>query len=314
MKTSSWVDKFKNFSFVLPALLIFSVFWIYPLIYTFYLSLFSGDAISPLKFVGLANFKEIIFYDKDWWRSMFYGGYITFFALTFQNILAFALALCVDKAIKTGKIYRVIFFILPVLSEIIIGLLMKELLISSPGNPGILNMWLKQLGLGFMAHDWLGSGVIMHLRLGAFDVKITDALMTTALAHSWKGFGWAFVILLAGLQTIPEQLYEAARIDGANAGQVFFKLTLPLLMPVISMVVVLTILGSMQAFAMILALTSGTGGLTEVPVMRIYNHLRVQVGLACAEGVILGIVLISVSFAMLEVSKRIRKRWGVLPT
>jgi ABC-type sugar transport system permease subunit len=84
-------------------------------------------------------------------------------------------------------------------------------------------------------------------------------------------------------------------------------------MPVIAMVLVLTILGTMQAFAMILALTRGAGGLTEVPVMKIYNHLRGnQVGLACAEGVILGIILIAVSFTMLHISKQVRKRWGVV--
>jgi ABC-type sugar transport system permease subunit len=228
---------------------------------------------------------------------MYNAGFITFWALTFQNMLAFALALAVDKATRTGKIYRVIFFILPVLSEIIIGLLMREILIS---DPGILNQWLDKSGLGFISTDWLGRNKV---------------LLTTALVHCWKGFGWAFVILLAGLQTIPEQLYEAARIDGANSWQTFRKVTLPLLTPVVAMVLVLTILGTMQAFAMILALTRGAGGLTEVPVMRIYNHLRgSQVGLACAEGVVLGIMLILISFAMLYVSKKIRKRWGVVPT
>jgi len=296
-ETNSFTDKFKNFSFVLPAFLIFSIFYIYPFIYTFILSFHRGDAISSLEFVGWTNFKEVLIFDKAWWHSMYNAGFITFWALTFQNILAFALALAVDKATRTGKIYRVIFFILPVLSEIIIGLLMREILIS---NPGILNQWLKNSGLGFIATDWLGKNSV---------------LLTTALVHCWKGFGWAFVIILAGLQTIPEQLYEAARIDGANFWQTFRKVTLPLLTPVIAMVLVLTILGTMQAFAMILALTRGAGGLTEVPVMRIYNHLRgSQVGLACAEGVILGIMLITISFTMLYVSKKIRKRWGVLPT
>ncbi|MDD5584668.1 MAG: sugar ABC transporter permease [Candidatus Omnitrophica bacterium] len=294
MKTST-ADNVKNFSFVLPALAIFSVFYLYPFLYTFILSFQRGDAISSLQFVGWANFREVLFYDKAWWRSMYNGVYITFWALTFQNILAFFLALAVDKATRTGNIYRVIFFILPVLSEIIIGLLMREILIS---EPGILNLWLKKSGLSFLAHDWLGTN---------------SALLTTALVHSWKGFGWAFVIFLAGLQTIPEQLYEAARIDGANWWQTFFKVTVPLLMPVIAMVIVLTVLGTMQAFAMILALTRGAGGLTEVPTMRIYNHLRGnQVGLACAEGVILGIILIVVSRIINSISKEIRRRWGVL--
>jgi len=289
--------KLTDFSFVFPALLIFSIFYIYPFIYSFILSFQQGDGIYFTKFVGFANFNEILFHDKEWWRSMYNGGFITFWALTFQNILAFALALGVDKAIKTGKIYRVIFFILPVLSEIIIGLLMREILIS---NPGILNQWLQKLGMGAIAQDWLGKNSV---------------LLTTALVHCWKGFGWAFVIFLAGLQTIPEQLYEAAKIDGAGTLQSFFKITLPLLMPVISLIMVLTILGTMQAFAMILALTRGAGGLTEVPVMRIYNHLRgSQVGLACAEGIVLGAILISISFCMFNISKWIRRRWGVLPS
>jgi len=297
MKPYSLREKVVNFSFVLPALAIFSIFYIYPFFYTFILSFHKGDAISTLKYVGLANFKEVLFYDKDWWRSMYNGAFITFWALTFQNILAFLLALGVDRATRTGRIYRVIFFILPVLSEIIIGLLMREVLIS---EPGIFNQWLEKLGLGFLVQDWLGKERV---------------LLTTAIVHCWKGFGWAFVILLAGLQTIPEELYEAAKIDGANSIQAFFRITLPLLMPVIALVLVLTILGTMQAFAMILALTRGAGGLTEVPVMRIYNHLRGnQVGLACAEGVVLGIILMAVSFTMIYLSKRIRRRWGVLPS
>lgn len=297
-KINSPSDTFKNFLFCFPALLLFAIFYIYPFFYTFVLSFARGDAISSLTWVGFSNFKEVLFYDKAWWRSMYNGGFITFWALTFQNLLAFSLALAVDKAKRVGNIYRVIFFILPVLSEIIIGLLMREILLI---RPGIFNKFLSSLGFQGAANiDWLGHKYV---------------LLTTALVHSWKGFGWAFVIFLAGLQTIPEELYEAARIDGASAWDVFLKITLPLLMPVIALVFVLTILGAMQAFAMILALTRGAGGLTEVPVMRIYNHLRGnQVGLACAEGIVLGIILVAVSFSMLKVSRLIRKRYGVLPT
>ncbi len=284
-----------SYSFIFPAVFLFTIFYIYPLFYTLWLSLHRGDAISYMKFVGLANFQEILFQDKDWWRSIYNAGFITFWALTFQNILAFVLALGVDKAIRLGKLYRVVFFILPILSEIIIGLLMREILLS---EPGIFNKLLSNVGLGFVIRDWLSSG---------------NVLLTTALVHCWKGFGWAFVIFLAGLQSIPAQLYEAARVDGANAWQSFLKVTLPLMIPVTAMVFVLTILGTMQAFAMILALTRGAGGLTEVPVMRIYNHLKDgQVGFACAEGVILGALLVFVSFVMFKFSKAVREKYGVL--
>jgi len=295
MTNHSLKDKTVNFSFVFPALFIFSIFYLYPFFYSFIISFHKGDMIYYSKFAGMANFREILFHDKDWWRTMYNSVFITFWALIFQNTLAFVLALGVDKAIKTGKIYRAIFFILPVLSEIIIGLLMREILIS---NPGIFNQWLEKVGLGFFAQDWLGKERV---------------LLTTSLVHCWKGFGWAFIIFLAGLQTIPEQLYEAARIDGASYLQSFFKITLPLLMSVVALVLVLTVLGTMQAFAMILALTRGAGGLTEVPTMRIYNHLRGnQVGLACAEGIVIGIILFSVARILFLTSKKIRKRWGVL--
>ena len=293
-------DKFTSSAFIWPALLIFSIFYIYPFLYTFILSFQEYDFISAPQFVGFANFQEVLFGDREWWPSMYNGAFITFWALSFQNILAFALALAVDKVLRLKKFYRVVFFILPVLSEIIIGLLMKQLLISEPVGRDVFNQLLGKMGLGFLAHDWLGTDRVR---------------LITSLVHCWKGFGWAFVILLAGLQSIPEQLYEAARIDGANAWHSFTKITIPLVMPVITLVIVLTILGTMQAFAMILALTGGAGGLTEVPVMRIYNHLRFSlVGLACAEGVVLGVVLIMISFTMFFISKKIREKYGVLPS
>lgn len=292
-------SQFQNFSFILPALIVFSIFYVYPFFYTFILSFQDYDFISNKgTFIGFANFKEVLFGEKEWWHSMYNGAFITLWALTFQNILAFLLALWVDKVIRMKKFYRVVFFLLPVLSEIIIGLLMKQLLSSEPVGRDVLNRWLTNIGLGSLAQDWLGPDRV---------------LLTTALVHCWKGFGWAFVILLAGLQNIPEHLYEAARIDGANAWRCFWHITLPLLLPVIALVIVLTILGTMQAFAMILALTGGAGGLTEVPVMRIYNHLRFRlVGLACAEGVVLGVILIAVSFTILFISKKIRAKYGVL--
>lgn len=293
---NSFRDKLTNFSFVLPAVVIFSVFWIYPFFYTFFVSMHETDGISSSTFVGLKNFIDI-FEDTDqtWWSSLSNGFYITLWALTFQNIIALMLALAADKVIRLKQFYRVVFFILPVLSEIIIGLLMQQFLSSDPPGRNVFNHLLEKLGLGFRDYKWLGP---------------QKAIIVTALVHCWKGFGWAFVIFLAGLQSIPEQLYEAARIDGAGAWQSFCKITIPLLMPVLTLVIVLTILGTMQAFAMILALTRGV---VIVPVMKIYNHLRLQfVGLACAEGLVLGIILVTVSFTMFFISKKIREKYGVL--
>lgn len=290
---SSLKERISNFSFVFPALIIFSIFYIIPFIFTFWAAFYSGDFISASKWIGLGNFLEIFLHDRQWWKSLWNAGYITLWALTLQNLLAFLLALGVDRSIRAQNVYRMIFFLLPILSEIIFGSFGK-LLFSS--TPGVLNSMLRNIGLGNLVREWLSSPQL--------------ALNACAFLHCWKGFGWAFIILLAGLQTIPEELYEAARIDGANCFQIFFKITLPLMIPVIILVIILTILGSMQGFALIWAFTGGApAGATEVPVMRIYTQLTDagRGGYSCALGIVLGIILVIFSFSFLRISKRLKK-------
>jgi len=206
----------ENYLFVLPAVAIFAIFYIIPFIWVFQLGLYNWDGILPTKtFVGLNNFKEIFTQDKIWWQSMLNAGYITLIALTFQNALAFALAWACDRQIRLKNFYRVIFFIPPVLSEVVVGFVWRWIL---DGNYGLLNHALINLGFPQLVHHWLSDP--------------NTALTTVAVVHCWKGFGWGFLIFLAGLQTIPRQLYEAARVDGANAWQCFKNITFPLMIPV----------------------------------------------------------------------------------
>ncbi|MDD5156010.1 MAG: sugar ABC transporter permease, partial [Candidatus Omnitrophica bacterium] len=191
MKVKSTLE---NYFFVLPAVTIFAVFYIIPFIWVFYLSLCSWDGILPTRtFIGLDNFKEIFFQDKIWWQSMVNAGYITLFALVFQNALAFLLAWACDREIRMKNWFRTIFFIPPVLSEVVVGLVWKWIL---NGDYGLLNYWLVKLGLANLVRNWLSDP--------------NTALTAVAVIHSWKGFGWGFLIFLAGLQTIPRELYEAA--------------------------------------------------------------------------------------------------------
>ncbi len=282
-----------SYLFVLPAVLIFGVFYVYPFIKVFQLSLMEWDGILPtMQFVGLDNFKEIM-QDKIWWNSMWHAGYITLIALTFQNGLALLLALACDKEIRAKNFYRVLFFIPPILSEVIVGLVWQWIL---DGNYGVLNNILNSIGLQSMARNWLA------------DPK--TALTAIAVVHSWKGFGWGFIILLAGLQTIPRQLYEAARVDGAGSWQRFTKVTIPLMMPVFSMVIILTILGSMQVFVLIIAMVGqGLVYHTTVPVLRILGAMTgsSRFGYACAQGIVFGLVLIVISFTQKTLSERMKQ-------
>ncbi len=350
-------EQLVSFSFVFPALVIFSCFYIIPFFYTFWLSLHEASPINvfDLTFVGTQNFKEafsppilagiaglfgiiLIFFalknkfkkvkreslaktiqvtaiaagitclfyagatlihilktslaftpDPAWWNSVGRSFYITLWALTFQNCLAFLLALAVDRAVRSGQFYRAVFFMLPILGEVVIGLLLRTIL---RAHPGILNHMLESVGLSGWIQNWLGRDF---------------ALTTLAVSHSYRGFGYGFIILLAGLQTIPEQLYEAARIDGANAFYRFTKITVPMLIPVIFLVIILTILGTVQIIGLPMALTrGGPAGQTTVAVYHIYNELQNNyVGYASSLGLILGFILVVLSFSLLKVSKKI---------
>ena len=273
----------ENYIFIAPAALIFVVFYLIPFIWVFQLGLFDWDGIVPAKvFVGLGNFKEIIFQDRIWWNSMLNAGYITLIALTFQNALAFMLAVACDREIRMKNFYRALFFLPPVLSEVVVGLVWQWIL---DGNYGLLNSWLIHLGFPNLARSWLSDP--------------NTALTAVALVHCWKGFGWGFLIFLAGLQTIPRELYEASRVDGANAWSSFKNITLPLMMPVAVLVAILTILGTMQGFVMIIAMTDGGPAYhTQVPVLRILASMRgnSRFGYACAQGISFGLILVALSF------------------
>ncbi len=292
-------DYLENYLFILPAVAIFSVFYIYPFYDIFRLSLHDWNGITPFReFVGLANFQEIM-RDQNWWGSLWHAGYITLIALTFQNALAFALALACDRDIRMKKFYRVVFYLPPVLSEVVVGLIWQWILQAGTQNGqqiGLLNYFLNFIGLPHLVNDWLS------------DPK--TALTCIAVVHSWKGFGWGFIILLAGLQTIDRQLYEAAKVDGAGSLSVFKNITLPLMIPVIFVVVILTILGSMQVFVLILSMVGqGLVYHTEVPVTRILASMTGtnRFGYACAQGVIFGFILVLVSFSLNKISNKLKQ-------
>jgi len=292
-------DQFGSFLFILPAIAIFAVFYIYPFYETFNLSLQHWNGISLTRvFVGIDNFKALA-QDDVWWTSMWHAAYITLIALTFQNMLAFTLALACDREIRMKNFYRVVFFIPPLLSEVVVGLIWRWLLeYNAYGQqyPGSINYFLDTIGFHHLVNNWLSNP--------------KTALTCIAIVHSWKGFGWGFVIFLAGLQMIDRQLYEAAKVDGASSFSTFIHITIPMMVPVILVVVILTILGSMQAFVLILSMVGqGLVDHTAVPVTQILTAMvgTKEYGYACAMGVSFGVILVFVSYALKKVSEKMKQ-------
>lgn len=280
--------------FVAPALLLFGIFSLYPFLKVFQLSVSNWDGISPqMQYVGLENFKDLLTDNPVFWGSMKNALVVTVLALVVQNIVALFLALLCDRDIKGGNIYRVIFYLPPVLSGIVVGLIWNWIY---DGNYGLLNHFLHLIGLGDLTRAWLADS--------------KTALLAVSVIHMWKGFGWGFVILLAGLQSIPRELYEAARVDGANGWIVFKNVTVPLMIPVFILVSILTILGTMQIFDIIISTTGGGPGYhTEVPITRIVATMigNSKFGYACAMGVTFGLILLAISMVQIRVSKAMRQ-------
>lgn len=288
-----------SFLFIAPAVVIFSIFYIYPFIDILHLSFYEWNGVDLHKtFVGVGNFVDLMS-DSDWWGSLWNAGFITLIALTFQNILAFSLAFACDRELKLKNFYKVVFFIPPVLSEVVVGLVWRWILdagVQGGEQIGFLNFLLVKSGLPHLVNHWLSNP--------------KTALACIAIVHSWKGFGWGFIMFLAGLQTIDRQLYEAAKVDGANNWSILKNIILPMMIPVILVVIILTVLGSMQAFVLIISMIGMTGlvNYTAVPVTEIlssmYNH---RFGYACAQGVSFGVILIFISLGFKFVSDRLNQ-------
>ena len=279
--------------FILPTLALFAVFSVYPFARTVQLSFTDWDGLSSaFRGVGLTNYLAA-FRDTIWWQSIGNGLLLAVVALTLMQGLGLLLAIAVDRKISGQSIYRTLFYIPPILSGIVVATIWKWLY--EPNN-GVINSTLENIGLGGLAHPWLGSPA--------------TALLAISLVSIWQGVGYPFLLFLAGLQGISNDIYEAARMDGATGSQIFRMITLPLLRPVIGIVSVLTFLGAMQTFNLVVAMTGGGPGYaTEVPILHIYRAAfggSPDFGYASALSIIFGLLLFGVSMISLYMTRRSR--------
>lgn len=232
--------------FLIPALVVYTVFMAFPLFNSMRLSLYQGTGLTPETYVGFANYSEL--FSNPLWRDRFFnalGNTFMFFAIHMlvQNTLGLLFATLLSNTHLRGRnVYRAIVFLPATLSVLVTGFLWTLIL-----NPrwGMFNQMLTTFGLGALARPWLGDENL--------------ALPVISLVSSWQWVGLPTMMFLAGLLTISDELLEAARVDGANPLQVFWKIKLPLLKPVIGIVSVLTFVGNFNAFDVIFAMAGARG-------------------------------------------------------
>jgi raffinose/stachyose/melibiose transport system permease protein len=276
--------------FLLPALILFLLFVIYPIFRSIYFSMFDWNGLGPaVDFVGLENFKTILA-DKVFLKAFGNVGLIIAFSLGLQLPLALALAVMVGRDLPGRGIFRTIFFLPYVLSEVNAAI-MWMLLFNPDPDRGLLNA----------VAVWLGGEPIGWLS----DTNLV--LWSVFIAMTWKYFGFHMLLYLAGLQNIPYELEEAARIDGANGFQNFFYITLPLLGSTIRTSVYLSVLGCIQQFILPWVMTKGgpvNASETLATYMYRFAFVRFQLGYGSAAAIYMFLTCLIFSLIYLRLSRR----------
>jgi raffinose/stachyose/melibiose transport system permease protein len=238
------------FYFILPALVLYLVFAIFPGITGIFYSFTDWSGYSTqLHFIGLENFKTIFSANENYLLYIKNTFIFTIFTIVLKTVFGLALALILTEGVKRlAYFYRMMIYLPVVLPALAVGLIFRSIL-----NPatGFLNTTLRGIGLGMLAQKWL---VDPHI-----------ALYSVIGVDTWQGVGYIMVILIAGIQAIPREYYEAAEVDGAGFWSRLFWITLPLMMPAIIIVTVLNLLYALKVFDIVYALTNGgPGHVTDV--------------------------------------------------
>lgn len=266
--------------FILPALLVYMTFSIIPFLYTIYYSFTDYTDLNPvnLSFVGLANYIKVFQTPvmlKAIKNSVIYAILLT----SFQILLGLPLAVILNNKFKTRNLLRAIFFFPAVFSPLIVGYLWNYIMSSS--DLGLINQLLHSLGLetfNFFSSD--------------------HALYSVIATQVWQWTGWAMVIFLANLQSISQDMYESASIDGADALQNFFYITLPMMCPSVKIVAVTGLIGGMKVYDIIYSMTSGGPGDATQTVMTVMMKRGISDGFystGAAFGVLFFVIVVTLS-------------------
>ena len=266
--------------FVLPTLAAFIIGFVVPFVEGLYLSFCKFTTINKATWVGFSNYVKV-FQDAQFWDSLQFTVSFTVVSTVLINVLAFAIALALTDKIKGTNVFRTVFFMPNLIGGIVLGYIWNILIncvLSLAGKP--------LLALNTNAGYW---GIIILM--------------------CWQQIGYMMIIYIAGLQSIPHDYLEAARIDGANSWQILFKVKIPNVMPSITICMFLTLTNSFKLFDQNLALTGGDPNhATEMLALNIYNNFYARSGAAWkgigqAKAVVFCILVIAISLIQLRATR-----------
>ena len=300
MKKLHSANKIQEILMITPMTIGFLLFSVYPIIWVLRWSFFKYNGYSEPVFVGLGNFIRVFSRDPAYWNSLKNTFLIAGMKMIFEIPLALVLAVLLNNKIKGSSFFRVVFFLPSVFSIAVVGLIFSILF---GAYNGIVNAILKNIGLITQNISWFSDK--------------GHAMFVIILVSLWTTFGLNMIYFLMGLQNISKSLYECASIDGANEVQQFFYITMPLVAPILQLVLMLSVLGTMKMTDLILVLTNGApGGSTEVVMTYIFKYffsygesaaMEVQFGYASSMAVVTAVLRGIVTLIYLKVSKKMQE-------
>lgn len=275
------------FYFVTGALVLYGLFYVLPSLMGFYYAFTDWNSYTTdINWVGLDNFQTIFASGKGYVNFIKNTVIFTVATIFLKTVIALALAVLLTEGVHRLKsVYRAIMYLPAVLPILVISLIFKSIL-----NPatGLLNTSLRAAGLDFLAQKWL--------------VDIHWAMPSVIGVDTWRGVGYIMVIMIAGLQAIPHDYYEAAAIDGASRWQSFLHITLPLLKPVLTVTTVLNLLYGLKVFDIVFVLTNGgPGRATDTVYTAIFDDFsKGRYGVATALSSLLFLVMIALGYLVIR--------------
>jgi len=284
---------YTGYLYLLPGLMVYLLFVFLPILDTLRYSLFAWNGISQPVFVGWANYLALV-HDSTFLTSLFNNFVFVFFYTVLPILLAlFLTALLTRQPLPGMAFFRAGLFVPQVMSMVVVGVVWRWIL--SPVN-GPLNQALRAIGLAAWARPWLGD--------------FTWALPAVGAIGTWVQYGFCMVLFIAGVQRIEPALYDAARIDGANAYQEFRHVTLPGLRSELVVATITTLIAALRVFDLVFVTTrGGPGTRTLVVAFHIWRNAFVvnNVGYAAAVAMVLTALILAVSVAILSVQERLAR-------
>lgn len=306
---SFWVETFWAYVYLLPIFIILGVFVFYPVFKSFTMSFYDWDLIGEKTYIGMENYKEL-FSDEVFLKAIINTSYFVFFSVPLTIIISLFFAVLLNTKIKLRSWYRLAFFIPWITSPVAATMVWKW--IFNFNDYGLLNYLISKITdiLNWIAHLVTFGGVEHWLNFNSVNWLNEPGwtIPNLIVISVWKMMGYNIVIFLAGLQNVPQELYEAAEVDGTTRWQRFRHITLPLISPTTFFIAVISIIGAFKVFTEVFVLYNGSAGmLNSGMTMVFYVYQKAfsdwKMGYASAGAYVLFFIIFAFTLIQMRMSK-----------